>query len=94
MIIHTFLPYMDLLKDYGQYWFVTITPYGRDVEPKVPDKEKVMETFKELSPKVGSHCIGWRYDPIFISDVYPVERHIRDFEKMAANLSVLETNMA
>ena len=26
------LPYMDALKDYGQYWFVTITPYGRDIE--------------------------------------------------------------
>ena len=24
--------YMDLLRDYGQYWFVTITPYGRDIE--------------------------------------------------------------
>lgn len=21
-------PYMDLLKDFGQYWFVTIAPYG------------------------------------------------------------------
>ena len=30
-------PYMDLLKDYGQYWFVSITPYGRDIEPNVPD---------------------------------------------------------
>ena len=25
--------YSDLLKEYGQYWFVTITPYGRDIEP-------------------------------------------------------------
>ena len=24
-------PYMDLLKGYGQFWFVTITPYGRDI---------------------------------------------------------------
>ena len=82
-----FLPYMDLLKDYGQYWFVTITPYGKEIEPKVPEKEKVMETFKMLSKKVGVDCIGWRYDPIFLSDEYPVEKHIEDFEKMAANLS-------
>ena len=23
------LTYMEILKPYGQYWFVTITPYGR-----------------------------------------------------------------
>ena len=38
-------PYMDVLKSYGQYWFVTITPYGKDLEPNVPAKEKVMEDF-------------------------------------------------
>ena len=32
-------PYMDLIAPYGQYWFVTITPYGKDVEPNVPEKE-------------------------------------------------------
>ena len=39
------LPFIDELKPYGQYWFVTITPYGRDIEPNVPDKETVMEGF-------------------------------------------------
>ena len=43
------LPFIDELKPYGQYWFVTITPYGRDIEPNVPDKETVMEGFKKLS---------------------------------------------
>lgn len=81
------LPHMDLLKAYGQYWFVTITPYGREIEPNVPDKKTVMEDFKRLSNLVGVCSIGWRYDPIFISEAYPVERHIADFERMAANLS-------
>ena len=39
------LLFIDELKPYGQYWFVTITPYGRDIEPNVPDKETVMEGF-------------------------------------------------
>ncbi len=81
-----FLPYMDLLKEYGQYWFVTITPYDKEIEPKVPGKEIVMESFKELSEIVGIHSIGWRYDPIFISKEYPVERHIEEFENMASRL--------
>lgn len=80
-------PYMNLLAPYGQYWFVTITPYGKDIEPNVPEKEKVMESFRELSNIVGIDSVGWRYDPILISDVYPVERHISDFEMMAAYLS-------
>lgn len=79
--------HMDRLKAYGQYWFVTITPYGRDIEPNVPDKERVMEYFKTLTGLVGVDSVGWRYDPIFITDKYSVERHIADFEKMASNLS-------
>lgn len=82
-----FMPYMDMLKEYGQYWFVTITPYGREIEPNVPEKEIVIETFKNLSKRVGIQSVGWRYDPIFISNDYPVERHICDFEQMASGLA-------
>lgn len=46
------------IKPYGQYWFVTITPYGRDIEPNVPDKEIVMEHFKQLSKLVGLDSVG------------------------------------
>ena len=79
-------PYMDLLKGYGQYWFVTITPYGRDVEPNVKDKHELLEDFKKLSETVGVNSIGWRYDPIFITDKYSMEYHLRAFEKIAAAL--------
>ena len=81
------LPFLDELKPYGQYWFVTITPYGRDIEPNVPDKETVMEGFKELSDVVGVDSMGWRYDPIFIDKKHSVEWHISEFEKMAESLA-------
>lgn len=81
------LPYLDLLHDYGQFWFVTITPYGREIEPNVPEKEMVLETFRKLSSQVGKNCIVWRYDPIFISETYSVERHLAEFERMARTLS-------
>ena len=80
------LPYRNVLKPYGQYWFVTITPYGRDIEPNVPDKEKVMDDFKKLSDIVGVDSMGWRYDPILVDDKHSVEWHITEFEKMAENL--------
>lgn len=81
------LPHMDLLSPYGQYWFVTITPYGKEIEPNVPDKENVMEDFKRLSNIVGVDCIGWRYDPILVDENHSVEWHISEFDRMAKNLS-------
>ena len=36
------LPRMELLRPYGQYWFVTITPYGPEIEPHVPPKAQVL----------------------------------------------------
>ena len=79
-------PHMDLLKDYGQYWFVTITPYGRDIEPNVPDKRRLIENFKRLSDIVGLNSIGWRYDPIFFSERYTMDCHVRAFEQLASAL--------
>ncbi len=79
-------PHMDLLKDYGQFWYVTITPYGRDIEPHVPDKHKVLDDFRQLSEMVGVQRVGWRYDPIFLSDRYTPEYHLSAFAQMAAQL--------
>jgi len=79
-------PYMEQLKEFGQYWFVTITPYGRDIEPNVPDKHRVLGDFKRLSDTVGINSVGWRYDPIFISERYSPEYHLRAFEQMASIL--------
>ncbi len=81
------LPHMDLLRPYGQYWYVTITPYGKEIEPGVPDKREVLDSFRRLSDTVGPDRMGWRYDPVFISGDYPAERHIRAFEYMAQTLS-------
>ena len=79
-------PYMEMLADYGQYWYVTITPYGRDIEPGVPDKHRILEDFRKLSETVGIHSVGWRYDPIFLSERYTMEYHLRAFEQMASEL--------
>jgi hypothetical protein len=80
-------PYMDLLKEYGQYWFVTITGYGRDIEPNVPDKHRLLDDFRKLSCTVGIDSVGWRYDPVFISERYGADYHLKAFEQIAAALS-------
>lgn len=78
---------LDLIKDYKQFWFVTITPYNQSIEPHVPNKNEIIRSFIELSKKVGNHCIGWRYDPIFLNDYYTIDYHLHIFEKMCQKLS-------
>ncbi|MBE6010476.1 MAG: DUF1848 domain-containing protein [Lachnospiraceae bacterium] len=81
------LKHMDLLRPYHQYWFVTITPYDKDMEPNVPPKETVMETFRRLSSIVGPDCIAWRYDPIIINETWTSEKHFETFREMASTLA-------
>jgi len=64
------LPHMGKIAGFGQHWFVTITPYGADIEPHVPPKEQVMADFRRLSAILGARCVAWRYDPILLTDVY------------------------
>ena len=81
------LPHMHLLEPFGQFWYVTITPYGKEIEPRVPDKRQVLESFRTLSKIVGPDSMGWRYDPIFLSDTYTFDYHLDAFERMARELS-------
>lgn len=78
---------LDEIKNYRQFWFITITPYGKDIEPYVPHYKDVIKSFQELSLKVGKDCIGWRYDPIFVDETYTVEKHLAIFEEIARELS-------
>jgi hypothetical protein len=83
-------PMLDRLEEiaqFRQFWFVTMTPYGREMEPQVPDKQQVMDSFIRLSEKVGVNAVGWRYDPIFLTEKYDLDFHLASFEKMAAYLS-------
>ncbi|MCR5181534.1 MAG: DUF1848 domain-containing protein [Clostridia bacterium] len=80
------LPKMDALRDYRTYWHVTITPYGRDVEPNVPGKDEVIRSFRTLSDMVGPERMAWRYDPILLNDTYDMSAHIREFTRMAGEL--------
>lgn len=87
------LPHLKELSDYNMFWFVTITPYGRDVEPNVPPKEKVMDAFKSLSDTLGVNCVSWRYDPILIDDTYTLDYNIETFSEMASNLKGYTDNV-
>lgn len=78
---------LDDLKGYQYYFQITLTGYGRDVEPGLPDKNKVLlPAFKELSERIGKKRTIWRYDPILINNKYTKEYHYRAFGKIADEL--------
>ncbi len=80
------IKYLDKLKKYNMLWHVTITPYGKNIEPNVPDKSKVTEDFKILSKKVGIDSIYLRYDPIFFGMGFDLKKHIEEFTNIVKSL--------
>ena len=83
------LPMIDKLKmlKVPVLFHVTITPYSKDVEPNIPDKRLIIEGVKKLSLVLGIDNVVVRYDPIFLSDKYNVDYHIRAFDKLCKNLN-------
>ena len=81
------LKYIDELKDFNMFWFVTITPYGKDIEPYVRDKQAILDSFMELSSKLGIRKVSWRYDPILITDKYNLEKDVA--HGLGRNISIL-----
>ena len=83
------LPMIDKLKmlKVPVLFHVTITPYSKDVEPNIPDKRLIIEGVKKLSLVLGIDSVVLRYDPIFLSDKYNVDYHIRAFDKLCKNLN-------
>lgn len=71
------------LEPYPYYFQFTLTGYGREIEPGIPNKRHLLTVFKELSRQVGRERVVWRYDPIFISRRYPVSYHLHAFGEIA-----------
>ena len=86
-----YAPILPRLKEvtdkYRTYFHYTITAYGRDVEPNVPDIDTSIDTLIRLSSIVGKERIAWRYDPVLLTERYTVEKHFETFEYMAKRLA-------
>lgn len=79
---------LEDLQKYMYYYQFTLTGYGKDVEPNLPNKrEELIPTFKRLSEKIGKERVIWRYDPILISKRYTINYHLKAFEEIASSLA-------
>ena len=79
------LPYLEKI-DKPKIFHITLTPYLKDIETRVPDKVKIIEAIKQVSTMLGSEYTYVRYDPVFINDKYTIEYHIKMFERMCKQL--------
>ena len=79
--IHRYLDEIDELG-YKYYFQYTITPYKKDLEEEVQDKKEIVETFKNLSEKIGSEKVILRYDPVILSDNYTIDFHKKAFARL------------
>lgn len=82
------LPHLSKLIKYPFYIQYTLTPYGKDIEPHLPDKwTTALHNFKVFSAQLSSKQLVWRYDPILLSGRYTPAFHLNAFEKLCASLS-------
>ncbi len=78
---------LKYLSDYNYYFQYTITAYDNDIERNLPSKSELLDTFKILSDTIGPERVIWRYDPIFYTDKYTYDNHLKLFGMMAKELS-------
>ncbi len=77
----------EITNRFHTYFNYTITAYGKEIEPGVPDIEESMETLVRLSEQVGKQRVAWWYNPVFLTGDYTIERHMETFGRMAKALS-------
>ncbi len=80
---------LSILEEAGYpfYFQFTLTPYGRDMEVNLKNKEELVRTFKNLSNIIGAKRVIWRYDPIVLNHKYTIEYHREHFKSLCEHLS-------
>lgn len=83
------IPILKYIKEIDKkiIFHITLTPYKNDIEINVPNKNLIIKSIKKLSSIVGIDNLYIRYDPIFISDKYTINYHIKAFDKLCKILN-------
>ena len=82
------IPHLEELEQRGyRFCFqMTITGYPRLLEPQVPEADEAIRLFRELSARIGSSKIIWRFDPIVLSTLTTEAFIYATFKDIAARL--------
>lgn len=74
-------------SDIPFYFQFTVNPYDKSIEPGIPEKKHIFDTFITLSKLIGKEKIIWRYDPIIFTDKLSFDYHVKYFEYIAKVLA-------
>lgn len=81
------LPYLEEIgSNYPFYFHYTLNAYDLSVEQNLPSLEDRLETFRELSRRIGPDRVIWRYDPVFVSGSIDVSWHAERYRGIAEAL--------
>ena len=84
------IPMLDRIDELGErccLFQFTLTDYGKDAEPGVPEKGKfLIPAFQRLAEKLSPEQVIWRFDPIFLTEKYTVVYHLYYFGEIASRL--------
>ena len=80
------LPRLDDLRQWPCVFQFTLTAYGKEMEPGLPDRAARLDAFRELAAAFGPERMVWRYDPLLLGGPYTVAWHVSRFEDLARRL--------
>ena len=72
---------------YPYYFQFTLTPYGPELEPGLPDKRALADAFRALSARIGPGRVVWRYDPVVLDAGHPLPWHLERFQALCGALA-------
>lgn len=87
--IGPFLKYLPEIRERGYSFIVqhTINGYPRELEDRVINYAHTIEHTQQLTGDFGSDVTVWRYDPIVISSLTPLDWHRQNFAALAKGLA-------
>ena len=87
MLTHHSEDLKQLDRDIPFYFQFTVNPYDKSIEPGIPEKKYIFNTFIALSKLIGKEKVIWRYDPIIFTDKLSFDYHVKYFEYIAKVLA-------
>ena len=86
-----FSPFLEVLhRIHGRYaalFNCTVTGYGPDLEPGLPDAERRIEALEQIGRLYGSRTVFWRYDTVVFTHRYTAAWHRENFRRLAGRLA-------
>jgi DNA repair photolyase len=84
-----FLRHLDFLNDNikNYYFQFSLNDYDKEkFEQKVPDLQTRINTFKELSNRIGKEKVIWRFDPLLLTNEINVKELLNRLKKIGDDL--------